>query len=58
MSSPEPKRGRGRPSTGTVVQVRIPRDVLAAVDRRADAEGTSRAAVVRHLLAEAVDDES
>lgn len=44
-------RGRGRPSTGTVVQVRIPADTLAAVDAAAAAEEVPRAEMVRRILA-------
>lgn len=48
------KRGPGRPEIGPAIQVRLPEDLLAAVDARADAEGVSRAEMVRMLLAEAL----
>jgi hypothetical protein len=45
------KRGRGRPTTGTPVQVRIPPETLAEVDRASSYFGTSRAEMVRRILA-------
>lgn len=50
----EDERGPGRPEIGPAIQVRLPEDMLAAVDSRADAEGVSRAEMVRMLLAEAL----
>jgi len=50
----EEERGPGRPEIGPAIQVRLPEDLLAAVDARADAEGVSRAEMVRMLLAEAL----
>ena len=48
-SPPEPRRaGRlGRPPVGAKVEVRLPDDLLAAVDAIAAADGTSRADVIR-----------
>ena len=48
------ERGPGRPEIGPAIQVRLPEALLAAVDARADAEGVSRAEMVRMLLAEAL----
>lgn len=48
------RRGRGRPSTGTAVQVRIPAATLAHVDHLAQAAGTTRAAWIRTAVAQAV----
>lgn len=47
-------RGRGRPSEGTRVAVRLPADVLALVDARAEARNEPRAAAIRRLLAQAL----
>lgn len=44
--------GRGRPSLGTAVQIRIPSDVLDVLDERARAAKVSRAEIVRRVLAE------
>jgi hypothetical protein len=44
--------GRGRPSTGVKVQVRIPADVLAVIDSAADRHEMSRAECVRIALSE------
>lgn len=44
--------GPGRPSTGTKVQVRIPADLLAKIDKHAKWCGVSRAEMVRIVLAE------
>jgi predicted DNA binding CopG/RHH family protein len=48
----------GRPSTGTRIDVRIPADLLAAIDAKAEAENLSRAVMIRHLLALSVLGES
>ncbi|MCX4966983.1 ribbon-helix-helix protein, CopG family [Streptomyces sp. NBC_00654] len=40
----------GRPAVGTKVETRLPDDVLAALDARAAAEGTSRAQMIRSLV--------
>lgn len=45
-------RRPGRPPEGARVPVRLPRAVLAEIDRRARLLGRSRAAVIRSLLAE------
>ena len=44
------KRGRGRPTTGRPVQVRIPPPVLAVIDRRAAEYEMTRAEIVRRVL--------
>lgn len=51
-------RGPGRPSLSTagespLIRVRVSRDLEAAVDRAAQAAGTSRSEWVRHVLGEA-----
>ena len=48
------KRGPGRPEIGVRVEVRLPEDLLAAVDARAEDDGVSRAEMVRVLLGEAL----
>ena len=53
-SPPEPRR-IGRPAVGAKVEVRIPDDLLAAVDAIAAADGTSRAAVIRAAVADLVE---
>lgn len=42
----------GRPSTGKGVHCRYPTDVLAALDQRAEAEGITRAELLRRIAAE------
>jgi hypothetical protein len=42
--------GRGRPSTGVKVQVRIPADLLAEIDVEAEQRGMTRAAYIRMLV--------
>ena len=44
------ERGPGRPEVGPAIQVRLPGDLLARLDTRAEAEGVSRAEMVRQLL--------
>ncbi len=44
------ERGRGRPSTGVKIQVRIPAEGLARIDRQAEAEGVTRAEMIRRML--------
>jgi hypothetical protein len=41
---------RGRPTTGTKVQVRIPIDLLDYIDEYAEANGKTRAETMRHFL--------
>ena len=41
----------GRPAIGEPVQIRLPGDLLAAVDRLARAEGVTRSQWVRQALA-------
>jgi hypothetical protein len=44
--------GRGRPRTGTKVEVRLPPEVLAAVDAEAVELGWKRAELLRWIVAE------
>lgn len=44
----------GRPEIGTPVNVRLGADLLAKVDRYANAEGVSRAEAIRELLQRAL----
>lgn len=46
----EPERRPGRPATGTRVEVRLPDEILASVDTRAEADGITRAALIRRLV--------
>lgn len=46
----EPGRGRGRPPIGARVTVRLPPDVIAALDRAANDAGVTRAEIVRATL--------
>jgi hypothetical protein len=43
--------GRGRPTTGTKIEVRIPADMLAELDAEGSALGIGRAEYVRRVLA-------
>lgn len=43
-------RGRGRPEIGRRVEVRLPEWLIAIVEARADAEGVTRADVLRALV--------
>lgn len=52
------KRGRGRPPVGRVVQVKIPDDLIARLDRVAAEHGISRSELMRRLLLDAVRSES
>ena len=52
--TPEIERGRGRPSIGVRVPVRLPPAVLDEIDRRARVLGRPRASVIRSLLLEAL----
>lgn len=47
------QRGRGRPSTGTKVQVRIPPEVLTRIDKLAAMNKVTRAEMMRRLLIDA-----
>lgn len=51
MSNTE-KRKRGRPATGSdpVVSVRLPAELVAAIDAEAAESGTSRQAVIRAVI--------
>lgn len=42
--------GPGRPTTGTPVQVRIPPEIIAKLDRTAEYFGITRAALLRRIL--------
>lgn len=44
-------RGRGRPPIGERVEVRLPADMLAAIDQHAANNGMTRAEAIRDLLA-------
>ena len=50
----EDERGPGRPEIGPTIQVRLPEDLLAQIDAKAEAENVSRAEMVRALLGEAL----
>ena len=55
-------RRRGRttlmapPTIGTPVTIRYPTDVLAALDQRAEAEGISRAELLRRIAARYIEE--
>jgi hypothetical protein len=44
--------GRGRPQIGSVVELRLPADLLAAVESEATALGWKRAELLRWIVAE------
>ena len=44
---------RGRPAIGERVELRIPADMLARIDARAERDGISRAEAIRRALQEA-----
>lgn len=46
--------GRGRPSTGTRIEVRVPDRQLAAIDQQAAQWGVSRSEALRRILTELV----
>lgn len=50
-----PKK-RGRPATGKdpMVSIRLPADMIAAIDKAAKAEGVSRSEKVRGLIEESL----
>lgn len=48
-------RGRGRPTTGTPIQVRLPEQTIEDLDRIAAQEGIGRPAVIRALLEYAIE---
>jgi hypothetical protein len=50
----EDERGPGRPEIGPAIQVRLPEDLLAQIDAKAEDDGVSRAEMVRTLLGEAL----
>lgn len=43
--------GKGRPYIGERYEVRYPPDLLAALDQRAEAEGITRAELLRRIAA-------
>lgn len=43
---------RGRPAIGERVELRIPADMLARIDARAERDGISRAEAIRRALQE------
>jgi len=44
--------GRGRPTTGVKIQIRIPADHIELLDLAAEFEGISRAELIRRIVAE------
>jgi hypothetical protein len=48
-------RRRGRPTEGQLVSVRLEPNLVTALDQRARARGTTRAKVLRDLVAKSVD---
>ncbi|WP_162501422.1 ribbon-helix-helix protein, CopG family [Methylobacterium crusticola] len=54
MPSPVARNRRGRPATGTAPHfaVRLPREVIAAMDRLATAESRPRSEIAREALTE------
>jgi Ribbon-helix-helix protein, copG family len=55
--APTITRGRGRPSTGTRIEVRLPDDLIAAVDAAAAVEDATRAEMIRIMLRFALNDD-
>ena len=51
----EDERGPGRPEIGPAVLIRLPEELLTALDRKAEGEGISRAEIVRRLLSDVID---
>ena len=51
-TTPAPTRGRGRPAIGDRIELRLPADVLAAVDAEAAELGWKRAELVRWIVTE------
>jgi len=50
----EPERGPGRPEIGPATLVRLPEKMIAALDRRAEKEGVSRAEVIRQMIGDSL----
>lgn len=48
--TPATARGRGRPPIGDRVELRLPADVLAAVDAEAEQLGWKRAELLRWII--------
>lgn len=42
----------GRPEVGPAINIRLPRELLAAIDARAEQEGSTRVALIRQALSE------
>lgn len=53
-AAPEPEHGPGRPQIGRVVDVRMPDEMIAALDAEADRRGVPRAELVREFVAQAL----
>jgi predicted transcriptional regulator len=51
-TTPVSTRGRGRPSEGTRIDVRLPAELLADIDYIAAKTGSTRATVIRDALNE------
>jgi predicted DNA binding CopG/RHH family protein len=47
----------GRPEIGTPINIRLGDELLAAIDAKADRLGMSRAALIRQLLEDRMQDE-
>lgn len=47
---PEPERGPGRPEIGRKIEVRLPDDLIAALDAMATEDRATRAEIIRTLL--------
>ncbi len=50
----EEERGPGRPAIGPATLVRLPEKMIAALDRRAEKEGVSRAEVIRQMIGDSL----
>jgi hypothetical protein len=52
ISAIQKKRGRGRPATGfdPLITMRLPAEMIAALDKRAVAEGINRSELLRRLI--------
>jgi hypothetical protein len=50
IPAPVPTRGRGRPAIGDRIELRLPADVLAALDAEAVELGMKRAELIRWIV--------
>ena len=50
--APTPSRGRGRPAIGDRIELRLPADVLSALDVEAAELGWKRAELIRWIVAD------